>query len=92
MHIKEKAGSASIKMMNCTAKTSIYKCISLVLDPPLYIASPKGLISFPAGFLSVAPPIAVTTLCYYNIGYVTKQIGLLVRCGFYVVDKKNNKY
>ena len=46
-----KTGSANIKMVNCTANTSSYKCISLALDLPLYIASPIGLISFPTGFI-----------------------------------------
>ena len=54
------------------------KCISLVLDLPIYIVSSIGLISFPAGIQSVDPPLAVTSLCYYNIGKVTNRIGLLV--------------
>ena len=34
----------------------------------------------------------MTSLFFYNIGYVTNQIGLLVICGSYVVDKKNNTW
>ena len=44
------------------------------LQPPMYIAAQIGLISFPAGVHSVTPPLAVTSLCDYNIGYVANWI------------------
>ena len=39
-------------------KPPIYNVVSLVFDLPLYIASPFGLVSFPAGVLIGSPALS----------------------------------
>ena len=81
-----------LKVVNCTTITCTYKCITPVCDLPLYNCISNWVDTISCRVLIGSPALSRDLSSLLLYWFWTNQIGLLVICMSYIIDKKDNTW